>query len=388
MFSDRNLINRRNVKGDVHQAYTQCKDFFILEFETRVVAAALQVLGMSTLDDTPTKIRIPQLAEGDNGQSVLGMLFLHKVSRAILDSFICTNSHSSRIVNAILDEEELQQIHSSQMLTPDGRFMCRSPGCPATFKHDGKRRRDHEQQHDPPPTTTEVLFSDSTSERTISPVDQKRDDTYNYNCCLLSYGLLFVEFLDAIAEGDGDRNLRCWKMFLLHFKNDTGSTKYALEALYYSLQVNSLLTPRQAYRLMWNRSVKGKGSNVPLDLDLEHDNKDLKEEVRELKRNVTVKAVTRLCKTQFVKRKTIANYDDCIKRMRRSGKHTIRSDSKDFATVLNKLVVDGAFEFKEGRSLNCFPAMSGDPLDGLDIHSLYKWIGDHKKYIALDKKAR
>lgn len=80
--------------------------------------------------------------------------------------------------------------------------------------------------------------------------------------------------------------------------------------------------------------------------------------MRELKRNVTVKAVTRLCKTQFVKRKTIANYDDCIKRMRRSGKHTITSDSKDFATVLNKL-------------------------DGLDIHSLYKWIGDHKKYIAL-----
>jgi len=128
MFSDRNLINRRNVKGDVHQAYTQCRDFFILEFETRVVAAALQVLGMSTLDDTPTKIRFPQLAQGDNGQSVLGMLFSHKVSRTILDSFICVNFQSSQIISAILNEEELQQIHSSQMLTPDVRFMCRSPG--------------------------------------------------------------------------------------------------------------------------------------------------------------------------------------------------------------------------------------------------------------------
>lgn len=88
------------------------------------------------------------------------------------------------------------------------------------------------------------------------------------------------------------------------------------------------------------------------------------------------------------KEKTIANYDDCIKRMRRSGKHTIRSDSKDFATVLNKLAVEGAFRFKEGRSLNCFAAMSGDPLDGVDVHSLYKWIGDHKKYISLDKRAR
>ena len=69
-------------------------------------------------------------------------------------------------------------------------------------------------------------------------------------------------------------------MFLLHFKKDSGSTKYAVEALYYALQVNGQLTPRQAYRLQWNWSVKGKGSNVPLDLDLEHDNKGLKEEIR------------------------------------------------------------------------------------------------------------
>ena len=182
-----------------------------------------------------------------------------------------------------------------------------------------------------------------------------------------------------------ETNLRCWKMLLLH---DTGSAKYALEALYYSLQVHSQLTPHQAYRLKWNRSVKGKESNVPLDLDLEHDNKELKEEVRELKRNVTVNAVTRLCKTQFVKRTMMTNNDDCIQRMRRSGKHTIRSDSKDFSTILNKIVGEGAFEFKERRSLRCFPGMSGDPLEELDIHSLYKRINDHKKNIALDKRAR
>ncbi len=199
---------------------------------------------------------------------------------------------------------------------------------------------------------------------------------------------MFTEFLDAVAEGDGDRNLRCWKMFILHFKKDTGSNKYAIEALYYSLQVNSLLTPRQAYRLQWNRSVKGKASNVPLDLDLEHDNKQLKEEVRQLKRNVTEKAVERLCKTLWVKRRMVGNYDDCIKMVKKSGKHTVRSDSKDFVTVLNKLVDEGIFEFKEGRSYNSFPQITSGPLDGLDVHAVYKWINEHKKYIALDKRAR
>ena len=72
MFSDRNLINICNVKGDVHQAYPPCKDFSIHELETRVVAGTIQVLGMSTLDDMPTKIRIPQLAQGDNDRAFWG----------------------------------------------------------------------------------------------------------------------------------------------------------------------------------------------------------------------------------------------------------------------------------------------------------------------------
>ena len=109
----------------------------------------------------------------------------------------------------------------------------------------------------------DIIFNDADMPSTQP---SEKDDLYNYNCCLINYGLLFTEFLDAIAEGDGDRNLRCWKMFLLHFKNDAASTKYALEALYYTIQVNCLLTPRQAYRLMWNRSVRCKGCNVPLDL--------------------------------------------------------------------------------------------------------------------------
>ena len=93
------------------------------------------------------------------------------------------------------------------------------------------------------------------------------------------------------------------------------------------------LRPRQAYRLQWNRSVKGKGSNVPLDLDLEHDNKGLKEEIRKLGRNLTEKAVARVCKSQFVKRQMVDNFDATIHKIRRSGKHTVRSYSKDFLTI-------------------------------------------------------
>lgn len=40
--------------------------------------------------------------------------------------------------------------------------------------------------------------------------------------------------MDVIKEGDGERIIRCIKMFFLYFKVDGGgSIKYVLEVLYY-----------------------------------------------------------------------------------------------------------------------------------------------------------
>lgn len=63
------------------------------------------------------------------------------------------------------------------------------------------------------------------------------DDMLAYQKALMEYGLLLLNFKDVISEGDGERNLRCWKFFLLHLRNDKRSTKYALEALYMMFQV-------------------------------------------------------------------------------------------------------------------------------------------------------
>lgn len=81
-----------------------------------------------------------------------------------------------------------------------------------------------------------------------------------------------MNFVDAIAEGDGNRIISCWKYLLLHFYAED-KTKYAIEAQYLLLQQHCLLSPRQAFRQRWNRSVNNKGGagkNDPLDLDLEH----------------------------------------------------------------------------------------------------------------------
>ena len=105
-----------------------------------------------------------------------------------------------------------------------------------------------------------------------------------YQKALLDYGMLILNFLDAIAEGDGEF-FRCWKYFLMYLKHQgRSSTKYALEGLYLMFQVHALLSPRAAHRLVWNRSVKNKrgSSNIPLDLMLEFYNRIIKEAVKKL----------------------------------------------------------------------------------------------------------
>ena len=126
-----------NVKTDVHEAYTQCKEFFLLKFEVRVVAATLKILGMSSIDASSVTMKMPHLAQEENdNQSIRGRLYLFKVAKATLEMFVIADSKAADIISAVLDKDEIDQINSRQMVTPEGCFMCRSLGCPATFKHE------------------------------------------------------------------------------------------------------------------------------------------------------------------------------------------------------------------------------------------------------------
>ena len=130
----------------------------------------------------------------------------------------------------------------------------------------------------------------------VSSSDSK-DDIFKYSCSLLTQRLLFTNFLDATCEGDGERSIRCWKFFLLHSKEEKSTTKYSLEALYLLFQVYSLLPPAEAHSLVWNRTVNNKGEpgkNVALDLDLEHDNDDLKQPIKNFGPSVTEDALRRI----------------------------------------------------------------------------------------------
>ena len=74
---------------------------------------------------------------------------------------------------------------------------------------------------------------------TNGAIPDNTDSIYNYARVLCHFGSLVMEFRDAWHEGDGERVLRCWKLFLPHFKV-AGCTKYSLEAL--KLQIKTGIT--------------------------------------------------------------------------------------------------------------------------------------------------
>lgn len=274
LFALRNLINWRDVITDAQQKPAPCKRFVDLILDADTVAAALVLFGMVDVKDTPTKHGFS--SEMANNIRAVRARYFSKVLKEFILTFIVDGTLYERHFANIQSLVEWEAVQRNQPVLANGRFPCRFPGCNSSFKHDGVHRMRHEVSHNPPPR----IPAEPTLESTLpDPSDQNsdpKDDVFDYHCGFMNMALLLRNFRDAIKEGDGNRIINCIKMFLLHFKQDgSGSTKYALEALYHLFQVLALLSPREAERLKWNRTVNnqgGYGNNVAMDVALEHDN--------------------------------------------------------------------------------------------------------------------
>lgn len=388
MYSDRNIINRRNVREDPHTAYRPDRDFLILEVTARVVAAAFEVLGMSSKTDQPKNLPIP--ADLETWDKFKQLQFLHKAAEMIVDQLVVNKAMMDETIATMISAQERQEMINQIELNPEGRFPCRFPGCTKSFKYNGKSRQKHELNHDPPVVISDNY--DSTPTESQAPPNKDSDDVFNYNTALLAEGLFFMNFLDAVAEGDGERVIRQYKYLTLLCKaDDSHSTKYALECLYQSLLISGGLSESEAEVFTWNRSVNnhgGLGKNIPFDLELEHSNNHIKQGINNLGVNVTETAVTRIARSEKPVRNLFAKIDKSLQSAVRSGKHVSNFPSKDFDELLKKLVDKAVFKQQEGRVYRHFPLFQHDPLKHLDMSKVYTWIKDHKKKLALGIKAR
>ena len=110
MFSDRGLINRRNVTGDVTSSYRPNRDYLWIVLKSRVITAAMTVLGFESKSSMPTKFPLLQNVESLKKSEKLECL--HELSAKIVDKFVFQDGAPVRnFVDSVLLEQERERVY-------------------------------------------------------------------------------------------------------------------------------------------------------------------------------------------------------------------------------------------------------------------------------------
>jgi hypothetical protein len=376
--SEKILINRRNVVKEVKKGHSACKHFLTLALEARVVAATLTVLQITSVEDKPCERVLPEkLASATESEK---REFIGKLAADVVDKFILKADNIDEYLKRKVAEDEAEE---AKTCPKTNRYKCRDEQCNKTFAVNGKSKQNHELKvHGIQP----IIHANTVLHNTT-------DDMYNYQSSLMEYLMLINNFQDAISEGDGERIIQCWKFFLPYLKADGASSrKYSLEGLHLLIQVYCTLSKRDAYRLMWNRSVKAKtglGGNIPLDLALEHYIRIIKVLRRKLGPNQTNPHIMqRYVKALVVNKKLVDNFDNMSETLKASGKHVKKAAREDKMKIVKELMDEKAFTHTKNRRYTYYHQCKDSLLADFNIHEYYTWINNHKKQIAQRKTAR
>lgn len=208
---------------------------------------------------------------------------------------------------------------------------------------------------------------------------KKPDHIKEYAKDVLTMGLFYMEFQDAIREGDGKRVLICWKFLMLIYRA-TGHVNYAKEALTLLCQYHYLFPKRLAEQLIWSRFINTQGqpgTNIPADLHMEHLNRLCKESLSNLGANKTPKAIQRIGRALGPLQQFLQNFDITTKVEKGGSSHTIRSESADLKIIVNELKKQDVFNNSPGRKYQSFPKHTCNCYKGINKRKLKKWMQKH-----------
>ena len=103
----------------------------LLAIRSRIVVAAMKVLGLETLDGNMTTFHFPKDTPKNNLNK---QRYIKQIAALIVDEFVIDKETNTSIINYVLDERDKEQLLRN-CTTVDGRFCCRHPGCSKTFKY-------------------------------------------------------------------------------------------------------------------------------------------------------------------------------------------------------------------------------------------------------------
>lgn len=322
--------------------------FFNLVTSSHILAAAIEILGMDNLNDTPCKLLVPKhvhtLPKSDKS--------------AVLDHICCVIVHSYVDIHHSV-EVRVQDPVSAVIDPRKNEDDCIESEKGTTHGEEDENEDDGEEV-DEAEVVGEVDEDEGGESEDLGnfAISKKGDTSQEDNVQayakeLMTIGILYAEFADGICEGDGERVTRCWKFLMLIFKA-AQRKNYSCEAFALLAQRSFILSPRLSQQLKWSRFINtrgGKGHNIPCDLHMEHLNRVLKDGIKGLGANNTEKAITRLGKCISSFDQILSNFDESLEVHHSADFHTVASLEKDITLVVNELTNRvQPFSFLKGRS--------------------------------------
>ncbi len=166
-------------------------------------------------------------------------------------------------------------------------------------------------------------------------------------------------------EGDRYHIIHCWKYFVLRFKSSRRS-KYSITAFNFLTQYHSVLSPRMAMQLTWNRTVNTPGNlgkNIPCDLHMKYLNREATNCVAALGTNISDAAVIRIGKSNGVIIPLLKWFDRINGLKEPSSRHSKQSTEKAMSVVLKRLIEVGeVFTYIPGQSHDYFRKVQSNPI--------------------------
>jgi L1 cell adhesion molecule like protein len=217
----------------------------------------------------------------------------------------------------------------------------------------------------------------------VSPggAESSPDFVHTYSCEVLTLGLLWRCYYDAIKEGDGRRIMMLWKYLMLVFKQ-SGRRNYAKEAAIMLINFNFIFSERKAAQVMTSRFVNTAGRtghNLPCDLHLEHLNRRLKGVMNHLQSNVQPSAINRAAKSIGVVHNVCSKFESQTSVRKavneQHGRHNKPSIMKDFNVVNTVLKENEVFKVTTGRKHSQI-SIKKCLLESIDSDKIEDWIID------------
>lgn len=256
----RNLLNMRNVKGQVYNAYRAYKMLYYVILDA---ICLLLFLNFFDVPDIEHAIELPRNFAAMSDEEKIE--YIDSVSENILRKYFfdSTDDIFQNLRNIVCDPQHPENYWTSTL--EEGRFKCHH--CDKTYASVLSLQTHEEKVHD--------IHIAKPSKK---PKNKTQDQMHDYLVMLFKLVILHKNLDTAVDMGDGERAVKSAK-YELPVYHLTNKVKYSIGSIHLISLTSGILPDDQKERLVANRFVNlqgGKNNNVSLDEYLEMLNRDSK----------------------------------------------------------------------------------------------------------------